>query len=68
MISCFYIKHLVLSLVLSKPTKSGDSYYYHSANDMQAGDTSIKEQELSGWPGREVGFIRTDEARASAGC
>lgn len=48
--------HLVLSLVLRKPTKSRNSYYYYSASDMQVGAIGIKEQELGGWSDSEGGF------------
>lgn len=60
---CFYMKHLVLSLVLSKPTKSSNFYCYYSANDTKAGDTGIKEQKLSGWSDSEVG-LRTGRGLA----
>lgn len=40
--------------MLSKPTKSGNSYYHYSANNTQTGDN--KEQELSGQSDSEVGL------------
>lgn len=40
--------------MLSKPTKSDNSYYHYSANNTQTGDS--KEQELSGQSDRAVGF------------
>lgn len=52
--------------MLSKPTKSGNSYYHYSANNTQTGD--IKEQELSGQSEREVGLNDRKKPEASASC
>lgn len=60
---------MILSLELSKPTKSGNSYYYYSSNDMQAMDTGIKEQELGGRSNSEVRLRKGRDLRILfAGC
>lgn len=44
------MKHLVLSLVLGKPTESGNFYCYYSANDSKLETQASKNKNSVGGP------------------